>query len=62
VIYDLLPRFGFAMELHVGASLEGGETTPHLWVSTQGMVLVDDAECVKRYAELITYKTETRHD
>jgi len=62
MIYDLLPRFGFEMELHLGASLEGNKTTPHLWVSTQGAVLVDDSECAGRYAEVIAYTTEARRD
>jgi hypothetical protein len=62
VIYDLLPRFGFPMELHLGILLEGDKTTPHLWVSTHGSVLVDRSDCPQRYAELATYSTETHCD
>ena len=61
VIYDLLPRFGFPIELHLGASFSGDKTTPHLWVSTRGIVLVDDADSVRQYAEVAAYTTETHH-
>ncbi len=62
VLYELLPRFGFAMELHLGASFQGDQTTPHLWVSSRGVVLVDDAESATRYAELTSYATENGRD
>ena len=62
LIYDVLPRFGFAMELHLGASLEDDKTTTHLWVSTRDVVLGDDADCAERYIELTAYETEAYRD
>jgi hypothetical protein len=62
LLYDLLPRFGFPAELHLGVLLEGDKMTPHLWVSTLGSVLVDGSDCAPRYTELAAYSTEIRYD
>jgi len=58
VIYDLLPRFGFSAELHLGASFPDGKTSPHMWVSSGGIVLVDPAVSAGDYAEVAVYTSE----
>lgn len=61
MLLELLPRFGFPVRLHLGVPRAGGhseETTPHLWVSTRGILLADTPQAVAPYLELGSYSSE----
>jgi len=62
LMYDLLPRFGFPLELHLGAQSEADRITTHLWVTLAGVVLADDPGCRLKYVELAVYSTEAAYD
>ena len=62
LMYDLLPRFGFPIELHLGAQPEADRITTHLWVTLGGAVLADDPECNVKYIELAVYPAEAAYD
>jgi len=62
LMYDLLPRFGFPIALHLGAQPEADRITTHLWVTTGGVVLADDPGCNVKYVELAVYSTEVAYD
>ncbi len=62
LMFDLLPRFGFPVRLHLGVPSEGPAAAPHLWVTLRGTVLSDLPECRDRYLEMAVYPTETRRD
>jgi hypothetical protein len=62
MIFHLLPRFGFPAVLHLGAMPDKSKTTTHLWVSTQGVVLIEGPEETQRYLELAVYTAQPPHD
>jgi hypothetical protein len=62
MIYDLLARFGFPAQLHLGVRLDGEKPATHLWVSIAGQPLAEDADCATRYVELAVYKADITHD
>jgi hypothetical protein len=62
LMYDLLPRFGFPLELHLGAQPEADRIITHLWVTLAGVVLADDPGCNLKYIELAVYSTEAAYD
>jgi hypothetical protein len=62
LMYDLLPRFGFPVELHLGAQPETNRITTHLWVTLGGVVLGDEPGCAAKYLELGVYTAEVTHD
>lgn len=55
LMYDLLPRFGFPIRLHLGAQPEADRISTHLWVTLAGTVLADDPGCNRKYVELVVY-------
>jgi hypothetical protein len=62
VIYDLLPRFGFPAQLHLGAQLDGDKPATHLWVSMGGRPLAENPDCAIKYVELAVYNAKITHD
>jgi hypothetical protein len=62
IIYDLLPRFGFAAQLHLGVRLDEDKPATHLWVSLAGQPLVEERDCAVKYVELAVYKPDITHD
>ena len=61
MLYDLLPRFGYPVRLHLGARLDDDEATTHLWVSIGGRPLAEDPDCEIKYVELAVYSAEVTH-
>jgi hypothetical protein len=65
MIFDLLPRFGFPVRMHLGllpADPAPGQGIAHLWVSLRGELLGDAADGPEAYVELAVYPTETTRD
>ena len=62
IIQDLLPRFGFPTELHLGARPEGARITTHVWVTLHGVKLDDEPVGEPGYIELAVYSTEGTND
>lgn len=62
LIHDLLPRFGFATELHLGARTEGRSMATHVWVTLHGIKLDDEPIVGAGYVELAVYKAEIIND
>jgi hypothetical protein len=62
LIHDLLPRFGFVTELHLGARTEGRNIATHLWVTLRGVKLDDEPAVGPGDVELAVYTSETMND
>jgi hypothetical protein len=62
LIQDLLPRFGFATELHLGARSEDSKIATHLWVTLRGVKLDDEPAGEPGYVELAVYPSEATND
>ena len=61
ILYDALPRFGFAPALHLGARLDKENPSTHLWVTLSGRVLVDPPANCGSFVELAAYQSVS-HD
>jgi len=62
LIQDLLPRFGFTTELHLGARPEGSNIATHLWVTLSGIKLDAEPAGEPGYVELAVYRSEATND
>jgi len=61
LIHDLLPRFGFATKLHLGARPQGADIATHLWVTLRGVKLDNEPAGEPEYVELAVYPTEAEN-
>jgi hypothetical protein len=62
LIQDLLPRFGFATQLHLGARPEHAGVATHLWVTWRGVPLDNEPPGQPGYVELAVYPPEATND
>jgi len=65
MIFDILPRFGFPVRMHLGAARNEGARdrgAVHMWVSLRGAVLGGANDGPAKYSELATYESEVAHD
>jgi hypothetical protein len=65
MVFDILPRFGFPVRMHLGAAREDrepGQGVVHMWVSLRGAVLGSADDGPGKYLELATYQSEVAHD
>ncbi len=65
MIFDILPRFGFPVRMHLGAARAEGamdRSATHMWVSLRGAVLGGANDGPAKYLELATYESEVARD
>ncbi len=56
MLFDLLPRFGFEVKMHVGARFgRKKKVDSHLWITLGGRILADTAEKCARFDEMEVY-------
>lgn len=62
MIYDLLPRFGFPVTLHLGARPSANGMSTHLWVTLRGCPVIHEPIELTECLELTTYHSASPHD
>jgi hypothetical protein len=55
LIFDLLARFGYPVQLHCGVKFEGQGTKTHLWTTLDDEILEDTQERCRQFTEVATF-------